>query len=1473
MYKYTPIQTENSVKKAKGILYCNHLPENGQIIGKVDLSDATVDKNAAACLCVNETDYTVMPMETEDDANKMKGFIPVSDKNSPDIYYLAIEKIHRLPLWICGLVPLAAVSIVALSVGIPAFLRPENKPQAENNPVIVADNDVTPTPIPTPARETIAPSATETPQAAQEDTTPEKKEDRIPDKGKDQIAVVPVADIKTPAPTEAPKVEEDTKKDDDTKTTSTPNSTVTPAPTATPHVHTYVVEEQAATCTNLGFYKKYCSECGYVVADHTCTALGHTNSVASVSNMTYPDGMAATYVCDRCNETVKDNFDYTAGIYKADGSLLYTYDALEELFDWNLSTTPVKEQMDAHTELADGRILVLPSWAHLSEVAEASGKTEPLHGGTEGEPCFYQCNLTEVILPDDTPYLGNWFYDTNIEKLYLPDSITEYKGQVNNNDNLHYIRLSANTPVVNNFFNNPNIWTIIIPEGVTTLSGYTFSNIHRNENHPLDITLPRSIIYFHDSFSGSKIRTLTIPGTVKSVPEMTSWDFEYLVLEEGVEEIAGYFHSTSNSQVKKVFLPSSLKKVGDVAFAGQLELDEFSIKEGLVDLGQNTFAGSWDMKNMEKIILPNSLELTGHERSLINSSTLNLVVYPDEVDYFGSGNGPYISGGTNSSIPTRVIMPSVMHNISSAYLNFPSMEEIVIPGGDYSNVSVMFSGCKNLKKITITGEITGMQGQFFHTAGSQLTDIYYYGSEESMQRVVEAYVNLNENNKPEDAFGNATVHYMTGTPPTRGDLMKEYGVEEGVYGLYSDKTYANAVERHKTENASITEKPVEILQLSETKLFNSTKERDPNSVKTEAHIHSLSIDEKTPTCTEDGYYRVTCSACGEVLADHVCKKLGHNMQMIDPEDNTADIMVPRFKCNRCDYTESTNHTHNWIAKGYENMTYPNGGDSIYICETCLTKKTEHTDAVPGLYTEAGNLLYDYDQLEDKFDWNLSTTSVKRIMDAHTELESGRILLLPSWQHLSEVATESGANCGLIRGEHVNNPCFKDSLLSEVILPDDCNEAGDWFCYSNVTKIELPDSITKYNHDYGCGIYSAPKLKYLKLSAGATDLTDLYAGSNYELEEIIIPEGIEKLGKNTFAGNDKLKSITLPSTLTDIGDGAFSGTGIEYLEIPSGVKEINSNLGNKGHSIAYMEELRTLVLNDGLEKIGFAAFTSLRSLETINIPSTVTEMGYGVFSGLRNLKNVTLENGLSVMGEKTFENCSSIEQIIIPNTVKTIPDNLFTGADSLKLIALPEEVDSIGGNDLFSCGNNSDELKIIMPITVKEWRKGAAFCSSKLKEIVLPGNVDYPVGLVGNDCGLEKVVITSEPNSIAYGAFGNLHNADIYYYGSKESVEKFNTDAGNKDVFYQADNNNRLHYMIGTPPSREDQMNGIDYDSLEEATTQSITSEVPVAAEEASLPSEEPLPVTEEITDTNTSESTDNTEETKPLKSVSDGDAK
>ena len=926
-----------TTKKKKGIYYLEKIPENAVIFGSTDLKKY----NGGSADYLRVEDHCFRIKDTIEKDFKAVGYIPVKRREIPlgseeKAGYIQILDGFN-PLFLLAFLTLLLILCLLILSKESDFIKKANKPS------ILKKNTIT--------EETVEPidkpETTNYPELTENIETTDNINDKdfLP---KDSVFVpsdkkkVVQTNIPESAKTEPSVVTSDNDDSKPDSSTEEDSSKPTPGPntdsTDTLHVHTYVVEEQPATCTDLGFYKKYCSECGYVVADHTCAALGHTNSVKSLSNMTYPEGMKATYICDRCGETITDNFDYTSGLYKENGCLLYTYYALEQVFDWNLSTTIAKDLMDTHTELTQ------------------------------------------------------------------------------------------------------------------------------------------------------------------------------------------------------------------------------------------------------------------------------------------------------------------------------------------------------------------------------------------------------------------------------------------------------------------------------------------KSVKTEAHTHSLSIDEKAHTCTEDGYYRVTCSVCGEVLADHVCKRRGHNMYMVDPEDNTANIICPVFKCNRCDYTESTNHTHNWIAKGYENMTYPDGGDAVYVCAICLNKKTEHITPIPGMYDENGKLIYTYSELEEQFNWNLSTTPAKDIMDAHAELGNGRILLLPSWQHLSEVAAESGADCGLIRGGNGINPCFTESILTEVILPNDCNNFGNWFCASNVTELELPDSITSYGR---YSISSAPKLKYLKLSAGVTDLTGLSVQGNPVLETLVIPEGVKKLGNTTFAGNDKLKNVTLPSTLTDIGRNVFASTGVEYLEIPADVKEI----GNSNHSLAGMSKLKTLVLNDGLEKIDSYSFSSLGALENVYIPKSVTEMGTGIFSGLDNLKSVTFQEGLTIIGDNLFQGCSNLREIIIPNSIKNIPDNLFTGVANLNLIILPEELDSIGGDGLFSCGQNSDELKIIMPTTVKEWRSGAAFSSQKLKEIVLPGNVDFPIGLINNGCGLEKVIITSEPNSIAYGAFGCLHNADIYYYGSQESVQKFNAAAGGKDVFFQDNNSNRLHYMIGEPPTRKEQMDGIDYDNLEEISMQ------------------------------------------------------
>ena len=58
-----------------------------------------------------------------------------------------------------------------------------------------------------------------------------------------------------------------------------------------------------------------------------------------------------------------------------------------------------------------------------------------------------------------------------------------------------------------------------------------------------------------------------------------------------------------------------------------------------------------------------------------------------------------------------------------------------------------------------------------------------------------------------------------------------------------------------------------------------------------------------------------------------------------------------------------------------------------------------------------------------------------------------------------------------------------------------------------------------------------------------------------MKKIILPEGLESIGSETFRYCPKLEKITIPSTVTQIGVGAFSYSGIKKIEIPKGVKNI------------------------------------------------------------------------------------------------------------------------------------------------------------------------------------------------------------------------------------------------------------------------------------------------------------------------------
>lgn len=125
-----------------------------------------------------------------------------------------------------------------------------------------------------------------------------------------------------------------------------------------------------------------------------------------------------------------------------------------------------------------------------------------------------------------------------------------------------------------------------------------------------------------------------------------------------------------------------------------------------------------------------------------------------------------------------------------------------------------------------------------------------------------------------------------------------------------------------------------------------------------------------------------------------------------------------------------------------------------------------------------------------------------------------------------------------------------------------------------------------------------------------EIADYGFASMYDLSnhvEIFLPEGLEKIGREAFyqIGGGKL---ILPSTVKEIGDGAFARSDIEALTLPLGITEIPRNM------VDLCWQLKSVNIPDTVISIGDGAFAGCTKLNSIEIPSSVKEIGRTAFYG-------------------------------------------------------------------------------------------------------------------------------------------------------------------------------------------------------------------------------------------------------------------
>ncbi len=281
----------------------------------------------------------------------------------------------------------------------------------------------------------------------------------------------------------------------------------------------------------------------------------------------------------------------------------------------------------------------------------------------------------------------------------------------------------------------------------------------------------------------------------------------------------------------------------------------------------------------------------------------------------------------------------------------------------------------------------------------------------------------------------------------------------------------------------------------------------------------------------------------------------------------------------------------------------------------------------------------------------------------------------------------------------------------------------------------------------------------------------------EITGVVIGEGITTVGASAFYSCTLMSSVSLPSTITDIGDNAFRGSLIKAIVLPNSITRIGWDAFEDCRS------LETVNMSTGVTRIERFAFQNCTKLASIDIPEGVETVGAFTFSGCSSLENVSLPTSLETIEMYAFSGCSSLESIDIPQNVSTIEPHAFGYCYALGSISVDSSNTTLCSMSgiLFSkdqetllCypAGKTDETYAV-PRTVKTIETNA-FAGTKVKHVVLPEGIQTIRYYAFGDSAIESINFPDSLVELGGQMFtncGGLRNADLIIPGSVKVLEE------------------------------------------------------------------------------------------------------
>ncbi len=217
----------------------------------------------------------------------------------------------------------------------------------------------------------------------------------------------------------------------------------------------------------------------------------------------------------------------------------------------------------------------------------------------------------------------------------------------------------------------------------------------------------------------------------------------------------------------------------------------------------------------------------------------------------------------------------------------------------------------------------------------------------------------------------------------------------------------------------------------------------------------------------------------------------------------------------------------------------------------------------------------------------------------------------------------------------------DTILTNLVIPDGVDSIKPYAFYnlSQISTVTIPESVTYIALNAFSGT------SWLENQKGCVYINDMlykYCGNMPANTHIDIKEGTVKICEGAFSNCSNLNSITIPSSVTEIGMNAFSAC--------SSLVSINVDENNLKYTsidgVLYDKNVTTLICCP-------------KAKDYITIADSVITIDDNALENCIKLNSVTIPATVTAMGSNTFYNCSSLDTITCFASIPPSAYNLFS----------------------------------------------------------------------------------------------------------------------------------------------------------------------------------------------------------------------